>query len=134
MWGVVASASGVASNLNKMDLKKTEQSEIRQYTTTGTIVYNKIVAQGVSERGDWKRSIVVVEYELRNGNLDVKTMVVWGECPMKVGDKGTFTWQNERHQYTDKSGVQRTQYTCRMVDYAEEGKPKDLFGDENNLF
>lgn len=99
-----------------------EQQEIKQYTTTGTIVYNRIVAQGVSERGEWKRSIVVVEYALRNGNLDVKTMEVWGECPMNVGERGTFTWQNERHQYTDKSGVQRIQYTCRMVDYNKEEK------------
>lgn len=96
---------------------------MEQYITKGTIVYNKVVAEGEGNNGKWYRSEVVIECVAPNtGKTYCKIFQYFGErqLPMGVGMSGEFTWFVDKHEWNGK-----TLSSCKIVDYkADEPEPE----------
>lgn len=88
---------------------------MEQYVTKGTIVYNKVVAEGESANGPWYRSEVVIECVAPNsGKTYCKIFQYLADrrLPMSVGMSGEFTWYVDKKEWNGK-----TLSSCRITAY-----------------
>lgn len=96
--------------------------EVQQFKASGILVYNKVAAKGESQRGQWKRSEVVIETTRANGDTACKVYSLWGECEINVGASVDATYALEEIKYTDKSGNERKYFTPRIIEITETKK------------
>lgn len=112
-------SGAVGKNQTKMELKT--------YQAKGKLVYNKVVAQGQSDRGEWQRSEVVVECHTDSGNTFCKVFTYWGALNIPVDASITLSWRMEVGKpYTDKNGKERNSFTPRIVEIEEEHENKEI--------
>lgn len=89
------------------------------YISTGTIVYNKVVAEGEGQNGPWYRSEVVIECIAPNSGktyCKIFQFLADKRLPMAVGMKGEFKWFVDKKEWNGK-----TLSSCRILEY----KPLD---------
>lgn len=101
--------------------------ESKTYQVQGILIYNKVVAQGQSERGEWLRSEVVVECHTESGKTYCKVFTYWGALNIPVGASITLNWRMEEGRtYTDRKGKERKTITPRIVEAEEFHEHKEL--------
>lgn len=101
--------------------------EANTYQAQGILIYNKVVAQGQSDRGEWLRSEVVVECHTESGKTYCKVFSYWGALNIPVGASITLNWRMEEGKpYTDKNGKERKTFTPRIVEAEEVHENKEL--------
>lgn len=102
------------------------------FVCKGKLIYNRVVAEGTSQRGEWKRSEVVIETIRANGQTACRVFTIWGVLDLPLHTMAEWTYVIVENKYPDRNGNERSYKNARITDYEVTNEKPDILSDKND--